>query len=103
MHQLSIRKPRSVQQCASERGAFTCLALDHRQNLRRALNPQDPNSAPDSTLTEFKLEVAATLGGESTALLFDPEYSAAQGVAKYVIPKNAGLVVAVEATGYKFD
>jgi tagatose-1,6-bisphosphate aldolase len=94
---------RGLQQCASHRGTFTCLALDHRQNLRRALNPQDPTSVPDSALTDFKLEVTAALAGEATAVLLDPEYSAAQAVAAGVIPGNIGLVVAVEATGYTGD
>ena len=76
--QLTIGKMRGLQQCASSRGTFTCLALDHRQNLRRALNPQNPTSVPDSALTEFKLEVTAALAGEATAVLLDPEYSAAR-------------------------
>jgi len=101
--QLTVGKMRGLQQCASQRGTFTCLALDHRQNLRRALNPKDPTSVPDSALTDFKLEVTAALAGQATAVLLDPEYSAAQAVAAGVVPKNAGLVVAVEATGYSGD
>ena len=99
----TIGKIRGMQQSSTTRGTFTCLALDHRQNLRRALNPADPNSVPDSALTDFKLEVTAALAGEATAVLLDPEYSAAQAVAAAAIPKNAGLVVAVEATGYTGD
>ncbi len=100
MKPLTIGKLRGLQQCASPRGTFTCLALDHRQNLRRALNLRNPDSVPDSALTDFKLEVTAALAGEATAVLLDPEYSAAQAVAAGAIPKNAGLVVAVESTGY---
>ena len=81
MKSLSIGKIRGLQQCSTMRGTFTCLALDHRQNLRRALNPQDSVSVPDSALTNFKLEVTAALAGEATAVLLDPEYSAAQAVA----------------------
>ena len=103
MRSITIGKLRGMQQCASQRGTFTCLALDHRQNLRRALNPQDPKAVPDSALTDFKLEVTAALAGEATAVLLDPEYSAAQAVAAGVIPGNIGLVVAVEATGYAGD
>ncbi|MEA3441832.1 MAG: tagatose 1,6-diphosphate aldolase [Chloroflexota bacterium] len=100
---LNIGKIRGLQQCSSQRGTFTCLALDHRQNLRRSLNPQSPTLVPDSALTDFKLEVCAALSGESTAVLLDPEYSAAQAVATGTIPKHTGLVVAVEATGYSGD
>jgi len=100
MESLTIGKIRGLQQCSSSHGTFTCLALDHRQNLRRALDPQNPDSVPDSALTDFKLEVCAALAGKATAVLLDPEYSAAQAVAAGAIPNNAGLVVAVEATGY---
>lgn len=100
---ISIGKISGLTQSSSPRGTFTCLALDHRQNLRRALNPRDPISVPDNALTEFKLEVTAALANEATAVLLDPEYSAAQAVAAGVIPANAGLIVAVEATGYTGD
>lgn len=100
MKPLTIGKISGLQQCSTPRGSFTCLALDHRQNLRRTLNPQNPDSVPDSALTDFKLEVTATLASEATAVLLDPEYSAAQAIAAGLIPKNAGLVVAVESTGY---
>jgi tagatose-1,6-bisphosphate aldolase len=98
--QLTIGKLRGLQQCVSPRGTFTCLALDHRQNLRRALNSQNPTSVSDIALRDFKLEVTAALAGDATAVLLDPEYSAAQAVAAGVVPGNIGLVVAVEATGY---
>jgi len=100
MKPLTIGKIRGLQQCSTPHGSLTCLALDHRQNLRRALSPQNPDSVPDRALTDFKLEVTAALASEATAVLLDPEYSAAQAVAAGLIPKNTGLVVAVESTGY---
>ncbi len=100
MTTLSIGKLRGLQQCTSERSTFTCLALDHRQNLRRALNPSDPASVSDIDLTNFKLEVTSILAGASTAVLLDPQFSAAQAVAAGVIPRGTPFVVAVESTGY---
>lgn len=97
---LTIGKLRGLQQCASARGTFTCLALDHRQNLRRALQPANPAAVTDQQLSQFKLELAAALAGQATAVLLDPEVSAAQAVAAGVIPGHVGLVVAVESTGY---
>ena len=93
---LSIGKLRGLQQCTSGKGTFTCLALDHRQNLRKA----NPAFVQDAALARFKLDVTATLADLSTAVLLDPEVSAAQAIAERVIPKQAGLVVAVESTGY---
>jgi tagatose 1,6-diphosphate aldolase len=103
MRTLPLGKLRGLQLCASPQGTFTALALDHRQNLRRALNPGQPEAVTDADMTRFKLEVASALAGEATAVLFDPQFSAAQALAAGIIPKHAGLVVAVEATGYSGD
>jgi len=96
MINLSIGKLRGLQECTSPGGTFTCLALDHRQNLRRA----NPALRADAQLSRFKLEVTRTLADLSTAVLLDPEVSAAQVVGQGALPGNVGLVVAVEATGY---
>jgi tagatose 1,6-diphosphate aldolase len=96
MRPVSIGKFRGLQQCTSPRGTFTCLALDHRQNLRKA-NPVFVN---DAELSRFKMDVVSQLAEYSTAVLLDPEVSAAQAVAAGVLPKQVGLVVAVESTGY---
>ena len=96
---LTIGKLRGLQQCASEKGTFTCLALDHRQNLRKA----NPAFIDDAELSRFKLDVTAALARYSTSVLLDPEVSAAQAIANGVIPKQTGLVVAVESTGYGGD
>ena len=93
---LSIGKLRGLQQCTSLKGTFTCLALDHRQNLRKA----NPAFVENAELSRFKLEVVASLAEISTAVLLDPEVSAAQAIAANVIPRQVGLVVAVESTGY---
>src|ERR1051325_485223 len=100
---VTIGKLRGLQQISSARGAFTALALDHRQNLRRALNPSDPTTVSDDQLSSFKLDVTAALASEATAVLLDPEVSAAQAIAGHILPKNIGLVVAVESTGYTGD
>jgi tagatose-1,6-bisphosphate aldolase len=103
MKTISIGKLRGLQQCSSPRGTFTCLALDHRQNLRRALPSSSPAGASDADLTGFKLAVSTALADLSTAVLLDPEYGAAQAVAAGAVPGRTGLVVALEATGYTGD
>jgi tagatose 1,6-diphosphate aldolase len=100
MMNLSIGKLRGLQQCSSPRSTFTCLALDHRQNLRRAINPANPGSVSDLDLTRFKLDVTAALGEVATAVLLDPEFSAAQAIAAGALPGSTPFVVAVESTGY---
>ena len=92
----TIGKLRCLQQCTSPRGTFTCLALDHRQNLRKA-NPAFINNA---YLARFKLDVTAALADLSTAVLLDQEVSAAQAIAAGALPGKSAFVVAVESTGY---
>jgi tagatose 1,6-diphosphate aldolase len=99
MKPISIGKLRGLQQISSQRGTFTALALDHRQNLRKA----NPLLASDEQLSRFKLDVTSTLASRATAVLLDPEVSAAQAIAARSIPNNVGLVVAVESTGYTGD
>ena len=96
---LSIGKFRGLQQISSKRGTFTCLALDHRQNLRKA----NPAFVSDSELSRFKVDVTKAIAQRATAVLLDPEVSAAQAIAARAIPSSVGLVVAVESTGYTGD
>ena len=99
MKHITIGKLRGLQQLSSERGIFTALALDHRQNLRKA----NPAFTRDEELSRFKVEVTSSLAKWTTAVLLDPEVSAAQAVAQHAIPNHVGLVVAVESTGYTGD
>jgi tagatose-1,6-bisphosphate aldolase len=99
MRNLSIGKLFGLQHISTKRGTFTCLALDHRQNLRKA----NPAFVSDEQLSCFKLDVTSSLASQATAVLLDPEVSAAQAIASNSIPNNIGLVVALESTGYTGD
>jgi tagatose 1,6-diphosphate aldolase len=100
---LSLGKLRGLQRITSPRATITTLALDHRQNLRRALNPANPSTVTDADLTCFKLAIVKTLASNATSVLLDPEYSAAQAIAAGILPHQTGVVVALEATGYTGD
>jgi tagatose 1,6-diphosphate aldolase len=91
---------RGLDACASERGTFTVLALDHRQNLRKALRPDDPAAATYQQMVDFKRAVVRALAPVATGTLLDPEIGAAQCIADGSLPAGAGLIVAIEATGY---
>ena len=99
MKHITIGKLRGLQQISSRRGTITALALDHRQNLRKA-NPPFVN---DEELSRFKVDVTSALAKRATAVLLDPEVSAAQAIARRAIPNSVGLVVAAESTGYTGD
>jgi tagatose 1,6-diphosphate aldolase len=91
---------RGIAACASERGTFAVLALDHRQNLRKELRPDDPASVTYDEMVGFKRAVVRALAPVATGTLLDPEIGAAQCIADGSMPAQAGLLVAIEATGY---
>jgi len=99
MKSISIGKFRGLQECTSTRGTFTCLALDHRQNLRKA----NPAFLQDDELSHFKLDVIGELASYASSVLLDPEVSAAQAIASGRLPGDKAFVVAVESTGYSGD
>ncbi len=97
---LTIGKRRRIQQCATTDGFFVIMALDHRNNLRRALNPTNPDSIGYAEMVAFKHDVVRALGPVSSAVLLDPEFGAAQTIAAGALPGHTGLMVAIESTGY---
>ena len=103
MNSLTTGKIRRLQQCATDQGVFSILAVDHRQSLRRALSPDDPDGVPEESLVEFKRAVVAALAPAASAVLLDPEYGAEQVIATGVLPGATGLIVALERTGYAGD
>jgi tagatose 1,6-diphosphate aldolase len=92
---------RGLSACASPSGRFMVLALDHRQNLRKELSPEDPAEATFEQMTAFKEAVVEALARAATGTLLDPEVGAARAIASGALPPGAGLIVAIEATGYE--
>jgi tagatose-1,6-bisphosphate aldolase len=98
---LPLGRIRGVRTCASDRGTFGILALDHRQNLRNLLRPSDPASVTYEDMVNFKRAVVLALGPVATGVLLDPEIGAAPCVADGTLKVGCGLIVAIEATGYQ--
>ena len=96
-------KIRRLQQCATPKGVFSVLAIDHRNNLRRSLNPQAPDTVPDEALTEFKLAVVGTLAPVASSILIDPLYGAGPAITGGALPGTRGLIVSLERSGYTGD
>ncbi len=103
MDSISIGKLRGLQQCATPRGGFAVMALDHRNNLRHAFQPDSLEPAGDLEITLFKGEVVEALAPATSAVLLDPELGAAQCIASQRLPGRTGLIVALEGTGYVGD
>lgn len=100
---ITIGKARRLQRCATESGKLVMFALDHRGNLQRALNPENPAAVGYEAMVSFKTEVTKIVSPAASGILLDPQFGAAQAVAANAIPAGCGLLVAVEKTGYTGD
>ena len=100
---LSPGKVRGLTATSSPGGIFTILAIDHRDSMRVVLDPEDPHGIPGADLTEVKLWLLREMGGEATAVMLEPEYSAAQAISARALPGSVGFLAAVEAQGYLGD
>lgn len=97
---LRIGTVRGLDACASDTGRLSVLALDHRNNLRRMLGPDDPSAVTYEALVEAKRAVVRAIMQTASGILLDPELGAAQAITDGSLPSGAGLIVAVEASGY---
>lgn len=103
MMTLPLGTMRRLQQCSTPRNGLAVMALDHRGNLRQLLRPDAPTTVPAQELVDFKRSLVRSLAPAASAVLLDPEFSAAQVIAQEDLPGQVGLVVALEATGYTGD
>ena len=100
---LSPGKIRGLAATSSANGIFKVLALDHRDSMRLIIDPDDPDAIPAAELTAVKLDLLRNLAGEATAVMLDPEFSAAQAIAARALPGTVGFLAAVESQGYLGD
>jgi tagatose 1,6-diphosphate aldolase len=92
---------RGLDVCATRRGVFIVLALDHRQNLRKEIRPEDPESVSVDEMAELKSDVVSALASRVSGVLLDPEFGAPRCIEDGSLPGDIGLIVAIEATGYE--
>lgn len=98
MKPLSIGKARHLQQLANRQGIFVICAMDHRGSLKDMLSREAPAGYPE--MVDFKMDLCRALAPYASAVLLDPEYGAAQAVASGLLPRETGLLVSLEKSGY---
>jgi tagatose 1,6-diphosphate aldolase len=91
---------RGLDACASEKGTFSILALDHRNNLRRMLGPDDPAAVTYEQMVGVKRSIVRAVAGTASGILLDASLGAGPAVADGSLPPGCGLLIAVEASGY---
>jgi tagatose 1,6-diphosphate aldolase len=97
---LSEGKLRHMKALANDRGVIAAAAMDQRGSLQKSIAAAkgiDKKDVTDEMLSEFKTAVTKVLTPHASAILLDPEYGLPATKAR---SKNAGLLLAYEATGY---
>jgi tagatose 1,6-diphosphate aldolase len=100
---LTIGKLRGLQQLSNAQGIFAMCAMDHRGSMQRIIDRTAPDQVTYDMLVEYKRDLTELLAPESTAVLLDPIYGAAQAVADGMLPGRVALLVSLEETGYESD
>lgn len=97
---ISPGKARGLQACATARGTFIILAVDHRDSLQAMTKPDEREGGSFSAL---KLSIVRHLAPTTSAVLLDPIYSAAQAIASGALPGNVALLSGIEEENYLGD
>jgi tagatose 1,6-diphosphate aldolase len=93
-------KFRHLSRCTTPDGHFVVLAIDHRANLRAALDRRVPTPITDAEFAVFKQAILKAGAPEVSAVLTDPAYGIGAGIAERTIPGQVGLLAPLEVTNY---
>ncbi len=96
----TLGKYRHLRRCATPDGRFVILAIDHRANLRAALDKHAPQPSTDADFAAFKQQVIGTLAGDASGVLTDPDFGIPAGIVSGNIAPGHGLLAPVEVTNY---
>ncbi|MBN1857029.1 MAG: tagatose 1,6-diphosphate aldolase [Dehalococcoidia bacterium] len=103
MKTLSIGKYRGMQRISNTSGSLCMCALDHRGSLQKMLEGVLGRAPVYQDMVDFKLDMCRALSSQSSAMLLDPLFGAAQSIASGLLSSHSGLVVSLEETGYEGD
>src|ERR1700675_1967781 len=97
---LSAGKLKHMNALSNAKGIISAAAMDQRGSLQKSIATAkgvDVKAVTPDMMSEFKTAVTRVLTPHASAILLDPEFGldAAKGRSK-----NAGLLLAYEATGY---
>jgi tagatose 1,6-diphosphate aldolase len=97
---MSEGKTRRMKALANNAGVIAAAAMDQRGSLQKSLAAArgiDKKQVTDDMMSEFKVAVSKVLTPHASAILLDPEWGLPAAKAR---AKNAGLLLAYEASGY---
>ena len=97
---LSEGKAKRMKALSNHAGVIAAAAMDQRGSLQKSLAAArgvDKKQVTDEMMSEFKIAVSKVLTPHASAILLDPEWGLPAAKAR---AKNAGLLLAYEASGY---
>jgi tagatose 1,6-diphosphate aldolase len=97
---LSAGKLKHMDALSNKEGVIAAAAMDQRGSLQKSLAAAkgvDKSHITDEMMQDFKIAVTRVLTPHASAILLDPEWGLPAAAAR---SKNAGLLLAYEATGY---
>lgn len=101
MKNLTPGKIRGLTQIANADGILVMCAMDHRGSLRSMIDEDSPGEVDYTEMVERKVELCSVLAEHASAVLLDPIFGAAQCISHGVLPRSTGLLVCIEASGYR--
>ena len=94
-------KFRHLTRTTTPAGHFVILAIDHRRNLLERMQKAQAEPLTEADFIRFKREVVtALLPAGASAVLIDPQFGIAYGMAEGWLPASYGLLVPLEETDY---
>ncbi|MEJ7604931.1 MAG: tagatose 1,6-diphosphate aldolase [Bryobacteraceae bacterium] len=97
---LSEGKKRHLEALSDKNGVIAAAAMDQRGSLQKSIAAAkgiEVEAVTSEMMSEFKVAVSKALTPHASAILLDPEYGLDAAAAR---SKNAGLLLAYEASGY---
>ncbi len=97
---LSKGKLNHLKALSNSAGVIAAAAMDQRGSLQKSIAAAkgvDPKSVTQEQMEEFKVAVVKVLTPHASAILLDPEFGLPAAKKR---AKNAGLLMAYEASGY---
>lgn len=82
----------------SSKGFFHIVALDHRQSLKKMINPGNPEKVSKKTLEQIKLKFSKVFSSQASGILLDPIYGRP---VMNAIKNKCGLLISLEESGYQ--
>ena len=82
----------------SHNGFFHIVALDHRESLKKIINPEKPDQVSRKKLESIKLKFSRIFSSQASGILLDPIYGIP---AINSIKDKCGLLISLEESGYE--